>query len=317
MPAPGSHLPLRPREHAHDVREADVREADPDLADDRARPRALHPLLPLHALLGDGRRGRPAGRPRPRGELDHRHVRGRALPRAVLRQRDRALPGRRADVDPVPLRGAARGRSRTSRPSAASARSAATSARRRARARSSGSSRGTTRRSTRAGSATRAASPTRICTPRPREGSAAQGRPAPLRGDLVGRRARPGRIAPADGARVAGAVGVGDGRAGGSAGAAGAAGPRLRRRRAARAGFAGDRRVPGAALVDPGRRACDRRGRRAGRGARSRRRALDQGGAARPARRSSPSAPPGRTRPPRARRPKPCARWASRYAARC
>ena len=31
--------------------EAHVREADPDLADDRARPRALHPLLPLHALL--------------------------------------------------------------------------------------------------------------------------------------------------------------------------------------------------------------------------------------------------------------------------
>ena len=40
-----------PREHAHDVPEAHVREADPDLADDRARPRALHPLLPLHALL--------------------------------------------------------------------------------------------------------------------------------------------------------------------------------------------------------------------------------------------------------------------------
>ena len=30
-----------------------LREADPDLADDRARPRALHPLLPLHALLRD------------------------------------------------------------------------------------------------------------------------------------------------------------------------------------------------------------------------------------------------------------------------
>ena len=36
---------------ADDVLEADVRQADPDLADDRARPRALHPLLPLHALL--------------------------------------------------------------------------------------------------------------------------------------------------------------------------------------------------------------------------------------------------------------------------
>ena len=38
VPAPGPHLPLRPRQHAHDLREADVREADPDLADDRARP---------------------------------------------------------------------------------------------------------------------------------------------------------------------------------------------------------------------------------------------------------------------------------------
>ena len=38
----------------------------------------------------------------------------------------------------------------------------------------------------------------------------------------MGRRARPGRIAPAAGAGVAGALGVGDGRAGGGAGAAGA-----------------------------------------------------------------------------------------------
>ena len=42
-----------PGQHADDVPEAHVREADPDLADDRARPRALHPLLPLHALLAD------------------------------------------------------------------------------------------------------------------------------------------------------------------------------------------------------------------------------------------------------------------------
>ena len=37
------------------LREAHLREADPDLADDLARPRALHPLLPLHALQRDGR----------------------------------------------------------------------------------------------------------------------------------------------------------------------------------------------------------------------------------------------------------------------
>ena len=62
--------------------EAHVREADPDLADDRARPRALHPLLPLHALLGVGRRGRPARRGRARRGVDDRHLRRRALPRA-------------------------------------------------------------------------------------------------------------------------------------------------------------------------------------------------------------------------------------------
>ena len=106
VPAPGPDVPVRAREHADDVPEAHVREADPDLADDRARPRALHPLLPLHPLLRVGGRGRPAGRRRARLRVDDRDVRGRALPCAVLRQRDRALPGRRAHLDPVPLRGA-------------------------------------------------------------------------------------------------------------------------------------------------------------------------------------------------------------------
>ena len=41
--------------------------------------------------------------------LDHRDVRGRAVRRRVQRQRDRALPRRRAHVDAVPLRGAAVG----------------------------------------------------------------------------------------------------------------------------------------------------------------------------------------------------------------
>jgi hypothetical protein len=135
VPAPGPDLPLRARLDAHDLRQEDAREADPDLADDRPRPRALHPLLPLHALLRGRRRGRRARRDQPRRALDDRHLRGRALPRHLLRQRDRALPGRRADLDAVPLRGAARGRSRTSRPSAGTAPSAATSTRPRARGR--------------------------------------------------------------------------------------------------------------------------------------------------------------------------------------
>ena len=66
VPAPGPDVPLRARPDADDVPEADVRQADPDLADDRARPRALHPLLPLHALLARRRRGRPARRAQPR-----------------------------------------------------------------------------------------------------------------------------------------------------------------------------------------------------------------------------------------------------------
>ena len=106
VPAPGPDVPLGPGTHAHDLHEAHVRQADPGQPADRARPRALHPLLPLHALLRGRRRGRPARRRQPRRPVDDRHVRGRAVPRAVLRQRDRALPGRRADVHDLPVRGA-------------------------------------------------------------------------------------------------------------------------------------------------------------------------------------------------------------------
>ena len=84
----------------------------------------------------------------------------------VLGQRDRALPGRRAHLDAVPLRGAAVGDPERADRLRRSARSAATSTPRCARARSSGSSRATTPRSTAAGSATRAASRTRTSAPR-------------------------------------------------------------------------------------------------------------------------------------------------------
>ena len=69
-----------------------------------ALDRERHPLLPLHALLGGGLRGRPPGRAQPRRTRD-RDLRGRAVPLAVLGQRHRALPGRRADLDALPLRG--------------------------------------------------------------------------------------------------------------------------------------------------------------------------------------------------------------------
>ena len=109
VPAPGSDVPLRARQHADDVSQADLRQADSDQPADRARPRALHPLLPLHALLRRGLRRRPADRAQPRRAVRDRDLRGRAVPRAVHRQRDRALPGRRADLDAVPVRGASLG----------------------------------------------------------------------------------------------------------------------------------------------------------------------------------------------------------------
>ena len=50
------------------------------LAADRARPRALHPLLPLHALLARTWPRTSSSIARERGvALDHRHVRGAAV----------------------------------------------------------------------------------------------------------------------------------------------------------------------------------------------------------------------------------------------
>ena len=86
-----------------------------DLAADRARPRALHPLLPLHPLLAGRRRGRAAGRARARRDLRDRDVRGAAVPRSFLGQRDRAVPGRRADLDASTASRRGPGRSTTSR----------------------------------------------------------------------------------------------------------------------------------------------------------------------------------------------------------
>ena len=104
MPAPGPDLPLRPGLDPHALPQADVRQADPDLAADRARPRALHPLLPLHALLRERLGGRPARRASTAGDLVVIATFEDEPYRAHFsRQRRRALPGRRADVDGLPL----------------------------------------------------------------------------------------------------------------------------------------------------------------------------------------------------------------------
>ncbi len=78
VPAPGPHVQVRPGRDAHDLPQGDLRQADPGLALDRARSRALHPLLPLHALLRGGGRGRASHRAQPRRPLGDRDLRGRA-----------------------------------------------------------------------------------------------------------------------------------------------------------------------------------------------------------------------------------------------
>ena len=89
--------------------QAQLPQADRALAAGRDRPRALHPLLPLRALLAGGGRGRPAGVPRARRPHLRGHVRRPPLRRAVLGQRDRAVPGRRADQHRLPFPRAAVG----------------------------------------------------------------------------------------------------------------------------------------------------------------------------------------------------------------
>ena len=127
VPAAGHHLRLGRRHLALHRAQAPLRQAARALAADRDRPRALHPLLPLRALLPGGRRGLPAGAARARRPLLRLDLRRPPLRRALQRQHRRAVPGRRADLAPLPLPRAARGTSRTPARSARSARPSATS----------------------------------------------------------------------------------------------------------------------------------------------------------------------------------------------
>ena len=111
VPAAGPDLPLRARQHALPPQQAHLREAARDLAADRARPRALHPLLPLHALLAGRRPGRAAGRARARRELRDRDVRG-ASPTAVVSRATSSSCARSAR-SPRPSTASRRGRGRS------------------------------------------------------------------------------------------------------------------------------------------------------------------------------------------------------------
>ena len=67
------------------------------------RPRALHPLLPLRALLPGGGRGLPAGVPRARRPHLRGHPRRPPVRGPVQRQHRGAVPGGRAHLDRLPL----------------------------------------------------------------------------------------------------------------------------------------------------------------------------------------------------------------------
>ena len=106
--------------------QAPLQEAARAVAARGDRPRALHPLLPLRALLAGGRRGLPAGVPRARRPHLRRHARRPPLRGAVQRQHHRALPGGRAHLDAPTASARAPGTSRTPARCARSARPSAT-----------------------------------------------------------------------------------------------------------------------------------------------------------------------------------------------
>ena len=84
--------------------QAPLRQAAGALAPDRDRPRALRPLLPLHALLaGDSEDYQLVLQERRRAPLLRVHLRWPPLRGPVQRQHRGAVPRRRADVARLPL----------------------------------------------------------------------------------------------------------------------------------------------------------------------------------------------------------------------
>ena len=89
--------------------EAALQEADRAVATRGDRPRALHPLLPLRALLPGGGRGLPAGVPGARRPHLRGHARRAPVRGAVQREHRGALSRRRTHEHGLPLQGAAVG----------------------------------------------------------------------------------------------------------------------------------------------------------------------------------------------------------------
>jgi hypothetical protein len=127
VPAAGPDHGLRPGRVPLRRGEAPLREADPDQRPRLPRPRALHPVRPLHPLRrrGGRRPAHPLHRP---GQPDPgQHVPRRALRLVLLGQHRADLPGRRAHRQAPTASRPARGTSRRSSPPARRARSAAAS----------------------------------------------------------------------------------------------------------------------------------------------------------------------------------------------
>ena len=160
VPAAGHHLRLGRRHLALRRAQAPLRQAAGALADDRDRPRALHPLLPLRALLPGDLRGLPAGAARARRALLRLDLRRPPLRRAVQRQHHRAVPRRRAHLARLPLPRAAVGRRGRRLGVHAVPGAVQRHADRARRARAARARARATPRSTTAGCATRAVSPT-------------------------------------------------------------------------------------------------------------------------------------------------------------
>lgn len=78
----------------------------------RHRDDPLHPLHPLRAGDARGRRHQRARRHAAWREPGHRHLRRQAAGERAVRQRDRRVPGRRADQQGLPLQGPALGTGR-------------------------------------------------------------------------------------------------------------------------------------------------------------------------------------------------------------
>ena len=109
MPTPGPGLLPWARRVAIRRAQTDLRKADLDLRPDPPRPGTVHPMRPVHAILGRDL-GRSTDRVQgPRQPRRGQHVPGRAIRLLLFRQHRPAVPGWGAHRHAVPVQGEAVG----------------------------------------------------------------------------------------------------------------------------------------------------------------------------------------------------------------